>query len=230
MIFFRGMRCRILWGGAFIFLGILFNPFPVHATVPVTCPQPCFTWDVALSEKPVANIIGGNVPFIGTLLGSAVDQVAWFERKESSAAKSIVTNPISALMQAATSILSWDSISWMLGRQILHVFTQEMVSWIRTGQFGGGPLFTTDIVGELFNAADNAAGHFLAQYRSEEWYQLLCSPFRPHIYLALGRGRVPYIDRARCTVTDIVSNLENFYTDFSNGGWAAWFSTIEPQN
>lgn len=204
---------------------VLFTvPSPVRAVVPVTCPIPCQTWDVGLTGKP--DTLGIPIPGL-SIPGASVNE-GWFKNKEFTAT-SILTSPVQA-MQSALSAFSWDSFAWFFARQILHVFTQNMVSWIRTGQFGGGPLFTTDLVGELFNAADNAAGHFLAQYRSEEWYQLLCSPFRAQIYLALGSGRVPYINRARCTVTDIVNNLENFYTDFSNGGWAAWFATIEPQN
>lgn len=186
----------------FLSLAALFLWYPrsAKAIVPVFCVPTCQTWDLALSG-PLGTVAPGYHVIKEVGIGGV-----------------------------PTGFTSWDSIAWLLAREILHIFTQEMVSWIRTGQFGGGPLFTTDLVGELFNAADNAAGHFLAQYASEEWYNLLCAPFRPHIYLALGSGRVPYIERARCTVTDIVDNLEDFYTDFSNGGWAAWFSTIEPQN
>ncbi len=231
-------RFTIFVGGSVLFFGLFGAPSPVNAVVPVTCPAPCETWDVALSgKKPITgSILSGltGVPLIDNMLGGAFSDEGWFKNsyrpKEVGDLKGLVTDPTGTIVRGFSSILSWDSMAWILARQVLHSLTQEMVSWIRTGQFDGGPLFTTDLVGTLFNAADNAAGHFLAQYRSEEWYQLLCSPFRPQIYLALGRGRVPYIERARCTVTDIVSNLENFYTDFSNGGWAAWFSTIEPQN
>lgn len=231
-------RFSIFIGGSILFFGLFGAPSLVDAVVPVTCPAPCETWDVALSgKKPITgSILSGltGVPLIDNMLGGVFSDEGWFKNsyrpKEVGDLKGLVTDPVGSFLKAGSSVFSWDSIAWALARQVLHSFTQEMVSWIRTGQFGGGPLFTTDLVGSLFNAADNAAGHFLAQYRSEEWYQLLCSPFRPQIYLALGRGRIPYIDRARCTVTDIVDNLENFYTDFSNGGWAAWFSTIEPQN
>jgi hypothetical protein len=226
------MRFSFSWfiiGCFAIILAVFVIPRAAHATVPVDCPPapltPCRVWDVGYTGEVdtlgVAGLPTGTT-FLSVKAGHGY-------KKEVFALGDLFSNPASAL-QSAFSALSWDSFAWMLGRQILHIFTQEMVSWIRTGQFGGGPLFSTDLVGELFNAADNAAGHFLAQYASEEWYQLLCSPFRPHIYLALGSGRIPYIERARCTVTDIVDNLENFYTDFSNGGWAAWFSTIEPQN
>jgi hypothetical protein len=209
--------CLLIFGVAYF----------AHATVPVFCPEPCETWDRALSGPRNVSVGPFTIPGTGGIVSA---KEGWFVCKEKECISSIVSDPIGTMVSAAKSAFSEDSIAWFLAREILHIFTQEMVSWIRTGQFGGGSLFTTDLVGELFNAADNAAGHFLAQYRSEEWYQLLCSPFRPHIYLALGSGRVPYIERARCTVTDIVSNLENFYTDFSNGGWAAWFASIEPQN
>lgn len=231
-------RFTIFVGSGVLFLGLLGAPSFVDAVVPVTCPAPCETWDVALSGKrPITgSILSGltGVPLIDNMLGGVFSDEGWFKNsyrpKEVGDLKGLITDPVGSFLKAGSSVFSWDSIAWGLARQVLHAFTQEMVSWIRTGQFDGGPLFTTDLVGSLFEAADNAAGHFLAQYRSEEWYQLLCSPFRPHIYLALGRGRTPYIERARCTVTDIVSNLEDFYSDFSNGGWAAWFSTIEPQN
>lgn len=237
------MNTRYFFYGPLIFfaaavIAFVLFPSPAHATVPVDCfPNsfsltvltPCRVWDVGYTGEPDTLGVSG-VPGLSSVPGTSFlsAKKGWGFCKEAFCTD-IFTNPASAL-QGALSAFSWDSFAWFFARQILHLFTQEMVSWIRTGQFGGGPLFTTDLVGELFNAADNAAGHFLAQYASEEWYQLLCAPFRPHIYLALGSGRIPYIERARCTVTDVVDNLESFYTDFSNGGWAAWFASIEPQN
>src|SRR5690606_35994899 len=60
---------------------------------------------------------------------------------------------------------------------------------------------------------------------------VLCSPFRLDIHLALqtnyDQGVLPY----RCTIDTVVGNLDAFYRDFSRGGWQGWFTmTQNPGN
>src|SRR3989344_7400864 len=167
------------------------------------------TWDWALSGPPLT-----TVP-------------AWFVVKEVG-------------VGGVPSPLSWDAVAWFLARTILHEFTQGIITWIQTGQdpfFSGGTegsLFVTNIDNFLLDAADNAASIFLSEYLGEETYSQLCAPFRSQIGLALGRtygrGYGSFQFRAQCTITDIVQNLESFYDNFENGGWAAWFASASYAN
>lgn len=175
-------------------------PRTAHATVP--------TWDWGVSGFP-------NPAWF-----------AWSPRKE--------------VGPDGLGVLSLDNIAWMLARFILHEFSQGIISWIRTGQdpfFGTGTgksLFITNINDFLFDAADQAAAGFLSTYLGPETYNSLCTPFRLQVGLALGkgygRGYDSFRSQARCTVTDIVENLEDFYQNFENGGWAAWFRTASYEN
>lgn len=178
----------------------LLVPRTVHATVP--------TWDWGVSGFPDPALF------------------AWFPRKE--------------VGPDGLGVFSLDNIAWMFARFILHEFSKGIIYWIRTGQdpfFGTGTgksLFITNINDFLFDAADQAASGFLATYLGPETYNSLCLPFRLQVGLALGRGYGRGYDsfrsQARCTITDIVANVEDFYQNFENGGWAAWFRTASYEN
>lgn len=136
-------------------------------------------------------------------------------------------------------IPSWDGLAWIAAKVILHEFSQQIVQWIRTGQsplFSGGTegsLFVTNIDEFLLDAADNSAAVFLSEYYRDA-YDFLCTPFRLNVGLGLGhsygRDYGSFRYQARCSITDIVGNLEDFYNDFSNGGWEAWFQTARYAN
>jgi len=188
------------------------------------------TWDVALSG-PINPL--GSVPGVGGLPAP----VRWFCDKEACPA---FTNP-SSLITGLSSQFSLDAIMWWLAKVILHQFTQGIIHWIRTGQdpfFAHGTegsLFVTNIDQFVLGAADNAAGVFLSNYLGPETYNQLCRPFRLNIAQLLGnsfggRNVGSFRFKARCTVTDIVANLEDFYNDFDNGGWAAWAATANYEN
>ncbi|OGZ46208.1 MAG: hypothetical protein A2756_06415 [Candidatus Ryanbacteria bacterium RIFCSPHIGHO2_01_FULL_48_27] len=118
---------------------------------------------------------------------------------------------------------------------ILQALVNSVKDWIQSGDFlrGGGPLFVTNFDQFMLDAADEASGIFLKEYVSPETYNFLCTPFRAQVYrltaLGLAFPRYPSANsfryKARCTVSDIVGNVEDFYQDFENGGWEAWVET-----
>lgn len=137
----------------------------------------------------------------------------------------------------ASLIPGWDGLAWMAGKVILHELSQNIVEWIRSpgGNYGTffsggteGSLFVTNVDQFLLDAADNAASVFLEQYYGDAWNQL-CTPFRLQVGLGLsrsyGRDYGSYKFQAKCTIQDIVANVEDFYESFENGGWEAWLST-----
>lgn len=123
-----------------------------------------------------------------------------------------------------------------IAKIIVNELIHSMINWIRTGD-AGNTLFVTNFDQYLFDAADNAAGLFLQEYLSKETYSLLCTPFRAQVFRALAQGYPRYPSSlfsfgslARCSLTDVVENVEDFYLSFENGGWAAWFAQARPAN
>ena len=124
----------------------------------------------------------------------------------------------------------FDGIFFNLAQQVLKNMVASIVQWINSG-FEGSPAFVTDLKGFLLQAADEVAGEFI-------YYELgldfLCSPFKLDIQIALAlqyqAGKD--FDKARCTLSEVVDNIDNFLTgSFSDGGWQGWFElTAKPQN
>lgn len=112
----------------------------------------------------------------------------------------------------------------VLKRQILDVMVNQVVTWI---QGGGEPRFITDWGSFMGNIAQGAAGEFVQMLGAG----FLCEPFS----LKLRIGLLP-VQRFggggsfSCTLDEIVSNIENFYDDFRNGGWIAYDAAWQPQN
>ena len=99
------------------------------------------------------------------------------------------------------------------------------VTWAQSG-FEGNPAYVTDPKGYFGNIADGVAGEFIMG--SDLGF--LCSPFQANIRVSLTQQY--YKPRPfQCTITGITGNIEDFYTDFSSGGWDTWFSmTQTPTN
>jgi hypothetical protein len=130
---------------------------------------------------------------------------------------------------------SLDSIAYNLGRLLLRAITNGLIQWIKTGDVRGGPLIVEDFVNHFERLLDNAAGLFLEEYLDPDILNLICSPFR----IPIGRlvndtispNQIPFSQKARCTLTDIIGNIEDFQYDFLQGGWPAWFEIVDnPSN
>lgn len=136
-----------------------------------------------------------------------------------------------------TAILPCDTLdcfAWVVAKLAIHTLSQQIISWIRTGNLDGGPLFVTDWENFLLEAIDQASGLFLEELNLTQ----LCEPFSLSIKIGLsngvvgngGRG-VPFNKRAHCTISDAMNNLQNFYNNFANGGWDRWLQiSQEPSN
>lgn len=111
----------------------------------------------------------------------------------------------------------------ILKTQILNMITNDIVRFIN-GQ--GKPRFVTDWKKFLKTAGDNAAGRFIEELGGG----FLCEQFSVQIRVLLAQPK-KFPERARCSVSDIVKNVDGFFKNFRNGGWRAWIqvSTV-PQN
>lgn len=115
-----------------------------------------------------------------------------------------------------------DGIAWHIAKTFVHMMSQQIIGWIR-GE--GDPLFVRDWDAFLKDAADQASGRFLEELKLTG----LCDPFALRIQMYLKQPS--FLSRARCTITDVVRNFDNFGRDFSQGGWKRWFEVTQvPQN
>lgn len=117
-----------------------------------------------------------------------------------------------------------------LKKRILDLMVDEIVNWI---QGEGDPKFVTDW-GQFLEDAGNAA---LSELAMRVGGAGLCEPFKSGILRNLtvpepetfSNGSL-YGSSITCTLDDIVDNIDSFYEDFSNGGWAAYSESLEIQN
>jgi hypothetical protein len=95
---------------------------------------------------------------------------------------------------------------------ILKRLTQSIVDWIENG-FEGSPSFVEDPAGFFVNIADEEIGEFL--FGSELGF--LCQPFQLQIRLGINFNRRRSFRRnSRCTISDIIRNVDNFTQDVQN--------------
>jgi len=120
-----------------------------------------------------------------------------------------------------------DSIWMLMAKTTIRQITTSTVNWINSG-FQGGPAYVTNVQGFLLDLADAQTANFIEGTALE----LLCSPWRTNIKIALSLPSAGFREDVRCTLSDIVANMDDFINgDFSQGGWAGWIElTTVPQN
>ncbi len=109
-----------------------------------------------------------------------------------------------------------------LKKRLLDRIADQTIRWIQNGE---EPKFVTNTGDFLEDVANDAVGD-LAQ---ELGAGFLCKPFRLNIQLQLLKPS-PFSERARCTLNDIVRNVEGFKNDFRSGGWIGYQELLKPQN
>jgi hypothetical protein len=112
----------------------------------------------------------------------------------------------------------------LLLHQILAQLTNDIVAWIQNDE---EPRFLSmNFEDWLKTAADNAVGNFIDQYLGAGW---LCEPFDLDVRMAL--IDVPdFEEKVDCTLDDVVGNIDDFYDDFSVGGWDGWLELTNPKH
>lgn len=119
----------------------------------------------------------------------------------------------------------------VLGKAMLHTFTQSIVNWINTG-FNGSPSFVTNPEGFLTDVADQTIGRIV-----EDISPLLCSPFRLDIRFALGLNlSLRTRQEIHCRLSDVLANVRGAYDGFvqgtvGSGNLSRWINIAgTPQN
>ncbi|MES2213820.1 MAG: hypothetical protein V4465_00290 [Patescibacteria group bacterium] len=120
-----------------------------------------------------------------------------------------------------------DGAAMILAQKMIDDIVKSTITWANNG-FNGNPAYITNPGRFFTNIADKAAGSFI----QGSDLGFMCSPFQDTVRLSLAlQYYQPPEDLYQCSITGIKGNIENFYNDFSAGGWDAWFSmTQTPTN
>lgn len=151
-----------------------------------------------------------------------------------------LSNVLATAKNTFTSIFSLeikdyilDPLLYQVAQRMLHQLSQNTIAWIKGG-FKGNPLFIQDLETTLTDAADQASGRFMKEFLSPDVYNLLCSPFRSQLKIALKSYRRPYSERMQCTLSTVMANAQNaaeFGQKLREGDWGDWINvTTNPQN
>ncbi len=127
----------------------------------------------------------------------------------------------------AFDLPSWDSVGYCLANAAIHYVTQSTVNWINSG-FKGSPAFVDNPEQFFIGIADQEAGGFI----EELGLGFLCTEFSPKVRIALvndymkSTNGVPYKNRASCTMTNAVNNVEKISADFQRGDLSSYVEYV----
>lgn len=166
----------------------------------------------ALGAAAIAICQAESVSILGFSLGGAIN--------------CSITNPPGFDLLSGDGLKQWiiDPAARIIIRSLLQATTQQIVAWIQ-GDSGRNVGYVKNLEQAVRREADIAGGEFLNKITGLN----LCGNIGAFINISL---RTPgFVQRIECSVTDIVRNVNNFYRDFSQGGWPAFIRiSLEPQN
>ena len=155
----------------------------------------------------------------------------FFLEKQKTEARDVVIDPahiVRTVLQTRGQEFTAKTRDWriilrdIIVKRIIDMMVDQTISWI---QGDGEPLFITDWGRFLGDATDIAVDSVI----HELGLGFLCRPFDFQIRLALTRPQ-RFAQRIKCTLDDIVANIEDFYQDFEQGGWIAYHYSWRPEN
>jgi len=113
-----------------------------------------------------------------------------------------------------------------IAQAMVNEIINSTITWANDG-FEGNPAYVTNLGGFMGGIANREFGGFLNEVTNSN----LCTPFKNTVvvslqkYYASNSGSSSF--NSQCSFTDIGRNLENFYQDFSEGGWDSWFQVTQ---
>lgn len=168
---------------------------------------------ISMAQTPLPNVPGpANIQLVNPagFMPTVPTSNPAYEAKETGISLFGVSVPI-----------SWDSLTIAIAKKFIERMVDSTVTWINSGR-DGNPSFVTDPKQYFTDIADGVAGEFILGSD----LNFLCSPFQANIRLSLTQQfHTP--NPFQCTLTEVVGNIDNFYNDFSQGGWDAWFSMTQ---
>jgi len=110
---------------------------------------------------------------------------------------------------------------------VVNRLTRAMVGWVKgEGLSAGQPRFVTNWERFMDDVVNQAGGSIIESVAPE-----LCQSFGPLVRVAVEPigARGPRF-RTSCTLDRVVSNIQDFYDDFENGGWLAYGAAYQERN
>ncbi|MDP3948642.1 MAG: hypothetical protein Q8Q17_01685 [bacterium] len=105
---------------------------------------------------------------------------------------------------------------------MINEFQNQVVNWIAGN---GNPKFITDWSGFLKDTVNKAAGQVISESKLSQ----LCTGIGPLIRANF--LPVPYANTGvRCTLNQVVNNVDRFFNNFQTGGWIAYSYAMQPNN
>lgn len=114
-----------------------------------------------------------------------------------------------------------------LKKKILDMLVDQIVMWI---QGGGEPKFVNDWSGFLKDAMNETTGTFIDEVGLAPLCETLAGT---NLKIAVQASLLPikrFSERSKCTLQNIVENIEDFANDFRAGGWLAYSASWNPEN
>ncbi|MEK7629960.1 MAG: hypothetical protein AAB432_01070 [Patescibacteria group bacterium] len=111
-----------------------------------------------------------------------------------------------------------------LKRRILDTLIDQTTAWIR-GDSTGQPLYTQNFGKVVQDAAQAAVGDTLQEIGLAQ----LCRPL-DRFKLQIALQQPTFSRQISCTLDQVVDNVDNFFSNFENGGWIAYQELLKPQN
>lgn len=170
-------------------------------------------------EGTIESAISMEVPVFDKTAHVKIDTAKTEIKKQE--AKTAKETKKAQIRQNCQTILE-KALKTTIKKRLLDVMVDQTVSWI---QGNGRPKFVTDYKAFLSNAANEAVGDVV----QEIGLGRICQPFKFQLQLTVANPP-PFSTKAACTLDKIVGNIENFYNDFSQGGWLAYNEMLRPQN
>lgn len=141
----------------------------------------------------------------------------------------VVFDPANFVNTTMTQVKEYglDALAWMLINQVINRMTASTVKWINSG-FHGSPAYITDPAAYYSDLGNKMAGQFI--YNNPN-LNFLCGDMSVKVKLALSRS-YNYNDddiHWKCSLTEVVDNLDDFMNDFERGGWEGFFELTQRQ-
>ncbi len=140
-------------------------------------------------------------------------------------------NILTTILNGIGSV-SWDSIGWCLGIEIVRYISDATVYWIQNG-FEGKPIFI-DNPGSFFEGlADREAGNFIKEIVDGSTGINVCEPFKLGVGVAInyaysnsGRGG----RQIGCSLDQIKNNYDAYMQNWNEGGLIGLAEIAQPEN
>ncbi|KKP56245.1 MAG: hypothetical protein UR80_C0010G0006 [Parcubacteria group bacterium GW2011_GWB1_35_5] len=141
----------------------------------------------------------------------------------------VVLDPANLVQSIAKVVKDYglDGLAWQITNIIIERMSASTVKWINSG-FKGSPAYVTDPESYFTKIGDDLSVRYIF---SNPNLDFLCEPIRAKIRIALQSNYYLQDERWRCSLTDVVDNIDDFMNDFERGGWDGFFElTQKPQN